>query len=344
MKRLRIAIAVLQDGPGMVALGLAELFRKSAQLASTLPSHRERPELDVKLVGKGRTVTVADGQRLPCDLTFASSKQFDLVVVPALDPSEVAGLANNRGAASWVQRAHERGADVASVCTGAFVLAEAGLLEGRRATTHWAFQDVLASRFPKVRLESQAIIVDEGRVCTAGGATSFISLALYLVERLLGPETAALASKMYLIDINKAPQGAYAIFSPQKLHGDHAILTAQSRIERDLARADSLSDVAAGVAMSLRTFSRRFKRATGNTPREYVQRARVEAAKRSLAASTHPLTTIAAKVGYGDVVAFRKVFARHTGLTPGDYRRRYGAFDLPSVVRSGKSRRRTRSA
>jgi transcriptional regulator GlxA family with amidase domain len=343
MKRIRIEIGVLRDGPGMVALGLAELLRKSAALAAALPGRQDRRQLDVRLVGETRSVTVADGYRLSCDATFGASSRPNLVIVPAVDARETERLDANRKAAAWVRRAHADGADVASVCTGAFVLAEAGLLERRRATTHWAFQATLARRFPGIRLEPQAVIVDEGKICTAGGATSFINLALYLVERLLGPAAAAAASKMYLIDVNKAPQGAYAVFSPQKLHGDDAILTAQAHIERELARADSLSDIARRFAMSPRTFARRFKQATGNTPIEYVQRARIEAAKRSLEASRHSIATVASQVGYRDVVAFRKVFARYTGLTPGDYRQRYGSYTPPGTVRARRAPRSEKS-
>ncbi len=321
-KPVRVAIAVMANGPSMVSVGLMDLLRKSSHWAVAQSGGKARP-LHVELVGATRTVKGAGGFKVPCDATFAQGRRYDLVVVTSIDADEVSGLTRNADAARWVKTMYRAGADVISVCIGAFVLAEAGLLNGRKATTHWAFQDALASRFPKVRIEPQAVIVDEGRICTAGGATSFINLALYWVERLLGKDTATAASKMFLIDVNKAPQGAYAIFSTQKIHGDDEILQAQAMMEGEGARTDSVAQIARKVAMSPRTFVRRFKQATGNTPREYAQRARVEVAKRALESSRQPLSSVAQRVGYSDVVAFRKIFARFTGLNPADYRRRY---------------------
>jgi transcriptional regulator GlxA family with amidase domain len=197
------------------------------------------------------------------------------------------------------------------------------------ATTHWAFQDLLAARYPKVRIAPQAVIVDQGRIITSGGATSFINLTLFLVERLLGQQVAWAASRMFLIDPNKAPQGAYAAFSTQKAHGDTPILRAQELIEMELKRAPSVDELARRVALSRRSFSRRFIEATGNTPRDYIQRVRVEAAKRALEQGD-TVGDVADRVGYGDPVAFRKLFARVVGLTPADYRVRYGPRAQPA--------------
>jgi transcriptional regulator GlxA family with amidase domain len=190
----------------------------------------------------------------------------------------------------------------------------------------------LAERHPRIRLQPQAVLVDQGRVVTAGGATSFINLALFLVERLLGPPVARAASRMFLIDPNKSPQGAYAMFSTQKAHGDDGVLRAQELIEAEVARVPPVDALAKRVGMSPRTFVRRFHGATGNTPREYIQRVRIEAAKRLLEDGQQSVGEIARRVGYGDVVAFRKLFVRNTGLGPADYRARYGPRSAPSWV------------
>jgi transcriptional regulator GlxA family with amidase domain len=269
-------------------------------------------------------VSGAGGLRVHCDATVRSVRRSDVVLVPALDPDILEHLTLNREAVVWVRRMHAAGADVASACTGAFVLGEAGLLDGHAATTHWAFQDLLRRRYPRVRLRPEAIVVDEGRVCTAGGATSFLNLALYLVERWLGPEVARASSKMFLVDVNKSPQTAYAILAGQKTHADAEILQAQHLIETDLAHPLSVGQLARKVAMSRRTFVRRFTRATSCSPRDYLQRVKVEAAKRALESSAKSVGSISAEIGYTDPVAFRKLFVRLTGLTPADYRRRYG--------------------
>jgi transcriptional regulator GlxA family with amidase domain len=334
MARIRIHVLVLRDCTAFVPIGFADMLRKSVALASSLPAVRSRNHLDVTLVSatKERTVPCAGGVRVRCDAVLRDVRRSDLVLVPALDPDIASHLAQNRDVVPWLRRIFLAGADVASACTGSFVLAEAGLLDRKAATTHWAFQEVFRQRYPRVRIEPQAIVVDQGRVVTAGGATSFLSLALYLVERLLGPDVARAASKMFLVDVNKSPQSAYAMFGTQKAHGDEDILRAQGIIEQEVALAPTVEDLARRIAMSKRNFVRRFKGATGNVPREYVQRVRVEAAKRALEGTPRSIAAVARDVGYDDAVAFRKLFVRLTGLTPADYRARYGARTAPALV------------
>jgi transcriptional regulator GlxA family with amidase domain len=232
------------------------------------------------------------------------------------------------------------GADIMSACTGSFLLAEAGLLDGRTATTHWAFQALFTERYPSVRLAPQAILVDQGRIVTAGGATSFINLTLFLVERLLGQDVAWAASRMFLVDPNKSPQGAYAALSTQKGHDDKPILAAQEIIEREVGRLPQVDELARRVSLSRRTFVRRFHSATGNSPRAYTQRVRVEAAKRALERGDS-VSEVATRVGYDDAVAFRKLFVRLSGLTPAEYRSRYGPRAAPAwELTTGKRSRR----
>lgn len=321
----RIQLLVLRDCTALVPVGMFDLLRKSAELSEAMPGATSRRRLKVSLVSATGALTVrcAGGVGVRCDAILSACTPGDLIVVPALDPDISASLARNANVVPWLRKAYSRGADIASACTGAFALAAAGLLDGRAATTHWASQPLFAETFPRVRIAPQAILVDQGRIITAGGATSFINLAHLLVERLLGPDVARAASQMFLIDPNKSPQGAYAVFSSQKSHGDDAVARAQERIESDPAGAPGVDALARAVALSRRTFARRFLAATGNTPLEYIQRVRVEAAKRALE-SGRTVTDAAHRVGYGDPVAFRKVFGRVAGLTPADYRARYG--------------------
>jgi transcriptional regulator GlxA family with amidase domain len=345
VRAMRVHVLVLRDCTTFVPIGTADLLRKSIALAATLPLARPPPHLQVSLVSAGKSLEVAGagGIRVVCDALLTNAGKSDLVLVPALDPDVLAHLDLNRAVVPWLRRAYLRGADVASACTGAFLLGEAGLLEGKSATTHWAFQDAFQERYPRVRLQPQAIVVDQGRVVTAGGATSFLSLALYLVERIFGAEVARAASKMFLVDVNKSPQSAYAIFNTQKTHGDEQILRAQDLLERDLADSPSVPALARRVAMSPRNFVRRFQQATGNSPRDYIQRLRIEVAKRALEGAVKPLSAIAGDVGYRDVVAFRRLFQRWTGLSPSDYRARYGPRTAPALSgrgpRQGPSRR-----
>ncbi len=313
-------------------VGIVEMLRKAAGICSGFPGASSRA-VDVKLVSPGpsRTVTCAGGMKLHCDAVASDVRRSDLVVIPALDPDVLEHLSMNREVVPWLRRMYQAGADVASVCTGAFLVGEAGLLDGRAATTHWAFQELLARRHPRTEVLPQAILVDQGRVLTSGGATSFLNLALHIIERAFGSEVARASSKMFLIDVNKAPQSAYAMFSPQKLHDDREVLRAQSLIEQHPEHVHRVGRLAREVGMSVRSLTRRFRRSTGNSPNEYIQRVKVEAAKRALESGAR-VSAVANVVGYADAVAFRRLFARVTGLTPADYRARYGPSSAPVTV------------
>ena len=335
---LRVHVVVLHDCTPFVPVGIAELLRKAQIVAADFPKAQGRP-IDVRLVSPGRslTVTCAGKIRLRCGETTARVRRSSLVIVPALDGDLPELLAKNRAVVPWLRRLYMAGADVASVCTGAFLLGEAGLLDGRAATTHWAFQELLARRCPRTEVMPQAILVDQGRVLTAGGATSFLNLALHLIERFYGAEVAHASSKLFLIDVNKAPQSAYAMFSSQKLHDDRDILRAQSLIERHAARSTRIERIAREVGMSVRSFARRFRICTGNSPGEYIQRVKVEAAKRALESGAR-VSAVAEVAGYADAAAFRRLFARLTGLTPSEYRARYGPSSPPVTIRGRLSR------
>jgi transcriptional regulator GlxA family with amidase domain len=282
------------------------------------------PFFNPRLVSaEANPLTSPSGLPVHCHATIGEVKKADLVIVPAFDGDVLEQMAANSAAAPWVRAMHDGGADVASICTGAFMLAEAGLLDGKTATTHWIAQDLFRQRYPRVRILSEQIVVDHGRVCTSGGATSFLTLTAYLVQKYRGAEAARQMAKIFLIDINKGPQTAYAIFSTQKNHTDRAILEAQEMIERQSSRELSVVDLAGRVNMSSRNFIRRFKAATGNTPIEYIQRARIEAAKHALESGSDPVDSVATRIGYEDVGSFRSVFKKVTGVSPTEYRKRY---------------------
>lgn len=340
-----VSVLVFEDCTALAAVGPMELLAKSGRLHAHLAGGGQAPAdaapfFDVRLVSaRGNPILTANGWPVHCHDTLETAGRADLVIVPALDGDIDDQLERNRAAVPWLRRMYEAGADLASVCTGAFVLAETGLLDGRSATTHWLAHDRFRARYPAVTLRPQSILVDEGRICTSGGATSFLNLVVYLVEKFCGPETAHAAASMFLIDVDKRRQGAYAIFSGQKDHEDTAIRRAQSLVEEGVGRPLTVESLAGAVALSKRTFIRRFKRATGNTPIEYIQRVRVEAAKKALATTDEPLLEVALRVGYEDLGSFRRVFARHAGMSPAAWRRRYrrpvSTWVAGSVARTG---------
>lgn len=226
--------------------------------------------------------------------------------------------------ADWMSGLHRGGATLCSVCAGAFVLAETGLLSGRPATTHWAFAKTLGSRFPTVRVDADRMLIDDGDIITAGGILAWTDLGLTLVERLLGPSVMLSTSRFLLVDPPGRAQRPYAQFVPILRHGDASILAIQHWMQATGAREISVAALAQRAGLEERTFMRRFKLATGLRPTEYAQQIRVEKARELLEHTRISVDQIAWTVGYGDSSAFRRIFQRVTGLAPADYRRRFG--------------------
>jgi transcriptional regulator GlxA family with amidase domain len=336
---LDVCVLVMDGCATLSSIGPMDILSTASRLhAEVHGKDREPPFFRVRLVSTtADTLVTANSYSLRCHATIDKVRKTDLVIIPAFDGDVLSQMQGNRACIPWVRRMHDSGADVASICTGAFVLAETGLLDGKRATTHWAAQDLFRQRYPRIRVAPEQIVVDNGRICTSGGATSFLTLTAYLVEKYCGPETARFVAKIFLIDVNKGPQTAYAIFSTQKNHSDSAILEAQALIERPQRPMLSVSDLATAVAMSRRNFIRRFKGATGNTPMEYIQRVRVESAKHALESGDDPVDAIASRTGYDDAGSFRKIFKRLTGVSPIEYRRRSRFFhDAGRTMRASR--------
>ena len=227
--------------------------------------------------------------------------------------------------ARWLNVQHARGAVLASNCGGAFLLAETGLLRGRSATTHWMFADLLQTRFPDLNVEPEKIVIDDGDIITAGGLMAWTDLGMRLIDRLLGPSIMVETSRFFLVDASGREQRHYGGFAPRLTHGDEAILKVQHWLQAKGARAVGVAEMANEAGLGERTFLRRFKAATGIKPTEYAQCVRVEKARELLQFTRRTVDQIAWSVGYEDAAAFRRVFARLVGLSPGDYRRRFGA-------------------
>jgi transcriptional regulator GlxA family with amidase domain len=229
----------------------------------------------------------------------------------------------NRDFIPWIIDQYKHGAEIASLCTGAFLLAATGLIKGRRCSTHWVAADAFKQAFPDVKLEAEKIITDELGIYSSGGAYSFLNLMVYLVEKFCGREMAVFCSKMLEIEIERQSQSPFAIFMGQKTHEDEAIKKAQLYMENNInckVSVDQLSDM---FAISRRNFERRFKKATSNTPVEYLQRVKIEAAKKSLESGRENVNEVMYSVGYSDSKAFRTTFKKITGLSPVNYRNKY---------------------
>lgn len=247
----------------------------------------------------------------------------DLVIIPSLNHNHETALQCNRELIDWIKRKYKQGSEVASICTGAFLLAAAGLLDGRTCSTHWSAADTFRTQFPKVQLQADRLITDEKGIYTNGGAYSFLNLILYLVEKYYDRETAIFCSKVFQIDPDRHTQSTFIIFNGQKSHGDDLVLEAQQYIEDHSDEKISFEHLSSQFAVSRRSFDRRFSKATGNTPLEYLQRVKMEAAKKALESSRKQVNEVMYEVGYSDEKAFREVFRKVTGMSPMEYKRRY---------------------
>ena len=291
------------------------------------------PLFEVKLVGAQNEIRLHDGAfSVHADHTFADAGPSDLIVIPALFGDMSRALELNRDAREWLISQYHKGTELASLCVGAFLLADTGLLDGKKCSTHWAYYNEFREKFPTVEMVEGHIITEEHRIYSSGGANSYWNLLLHLLEKYTNRDIAILAAKYFAIDIDRENQSAFAMFQGQKNHHDEEIRQAQEFLEANFAEKVSVDELADRFAMSRRSFERRFKQATSNTVLEYLQRLKIEAAKRSFEATRKNINEVMFDVGYTDTKAFRTLFKRLTGLTPLEYRNKYNRM-TPEVKR-----------
>ncbi|MBS1917867.1 MAG: helix-turn-helix domain-containing protein [Bacteroidetes bacterium] len=286
---------------------------------------RKEPPFHVQLAGQNKDTNLYEGLfSIHPEVRLDDVKKTDLIIIPAVHGADMhAVMKQNEKLISWINQQYMQGAEVASLCVGAFLLASTGIMKGKRCATHWMFADIFRKMFPDVDLVDDKIIVDECGIYSSGGAFSFLNLILYLVEKYCGRETAVLCSKVFEIEIDRVNQSPFAIFTGQKDHEDEQVKNAQIFIENNFREKVTVDQLASMFALSRRNFERRFKKATANTPVEYIQRVKVEAAKKSLEAGRENVNEVMYKVGYNDTKAFRVIFKKITGLSPLEYRNRY---------------------
>jgi transcriptional regulator GlxA family with amidase domain len=250
-------------------------------------------------------------------------EKADLLIIPSIRQDYEDSIKKNKKLIAWIREQYKGGAEVASICTGAFLLAATGLLDGKNCSTHWDAADHLKRLFPNVHVHTDVLTTGGRGIYTNGGGYSFLNLVLFLVEKFFDRQTAILGSKMFQIDIDRTSQSPFAIFQVQKNHGDELVCKAQAYIEENLSEKISFEELASKLATSRRNFDRRFIKATGNTPVEYLQRVKVEVAKSALEKGRKTIFEVMSDVGYSDDKAFREVFKKITGISPWDYRAKY---------------------
>lgn len=282
------------------------------------------PLFEVQLVGLSKeTQTYERLFTVTPQVTIEEVGDTDLIVIPAIKGDFKRSVELNNDFIPWIAKKYKGGAEIASLCLGAFLLASTGLLKGKKCATHWIAANDFKKMFPDVNLVAEKIITDENGIYCSGGAYSFLNLILYLVEKFAGRSMAVLCAKVFEIEIERGSQSPFIIFNGQKGHEDEPVRKAQVFIENNFQKKITVDELASMLALSRRNLERRFKKATANTTVEYIQRVKIEVAKMSLESSRENVNEVMYKVGYTDSKAFRTTFKKITGLSPLQYRSKY---------------------
>lgn len=316
-----IAILVPQGAILGSIEGPRQLF---AQVNQFCKSNGAPPMFNIQLVGLTTQIPLSGTLfTANADVLLKDLKKTDLVIIPAIDGDLEQALKVNRDFIPWITQQYHNGAEVASLCLGAFLLASTGLLNGRKCATHWVAANAFRAMFPEVELIPDKVVTDERGIYSSGGAYSYLNLILYLIEKYAGRDTAILCAKVFAIEIERNSQSPFMIFQGQKEHEDEPVKKAQEFIENNFQDKITVDQLASMFALGRRNLERRFKKATSNTVVEYIQRVKVEAAKKGFETSRKNINEVMYEVGYTDVKAFRTIFRKVTGLSPIEYRNKY---------------------
>lgn len=294
------------------------------QVNSFLKERGKPPLFKVELVGISDPTDQSNGLFTVHPEKFIGDiSKTDLIIIPAIHDEPETALAQNLKFIPWLKQQYSDGAEIASLCVAAFFLASTGLLDSKRCSTHWIHADGFRKMFPQVELVDDKIMTEDHGIYTSGGAYSYLNLLLYLVEKFAGREIAILTAKTFMIDIDKASQSPFIMFQGQKAHEDKVVLRVQEFIENNFNEKIQVDELAEKFALSRRSLERRFKKATLNTISTYIQRVKIEAAKRSLEVSGDNVNEVMYGIGYSDEKSFRNTFKKITGISPIQYRNKY---------------------
>lgn len=323
MKHLTILVPDSQTGPNTISciVGTYHVFTEANRYYDQLS---REPIFNIELAGVSKQSNFVNGLlTVMTQKDIATIQKTDLIIVPAVISNFSAIEAGNSMLSAWILDHYTKGANVASMCTGAYLLASTGLLDNKNCSIHWKSAANFHKLFPKVNLKTEQIITDEQGIYTNGGGYSFLNLLLYLVEKFYDRQTAIYCSKIFQIDIARQTQSDFMIFNGQKSHGDEMVMRAQDYLENNFSEKISMEKLSEKFTVGRRNFDRRFIKATGNTPVEYLQRIKVESAKKELESSRKTVNEVMYAIGYTDIKAFREIFRRFTGLSPLEYKNKY---------------------
>ena len=320
MKHLTIIVPNGENNLSSI-VGAYKIFTKANEYWK---ANGKKELFKVELAGLSSEVEFYDGLFSVKPHTHISTiAKTNLIIIPSLNHNYESTLKENELLVSWIEKQYRQGAEIASICTGAFMLASTGLLDGKTCSTHWTATNTFRTMFPKVNLQTDKLITDENGIYTNGGAYSFLNLIIYLIEKYYDRPTAIFLSKVFQIEMDRNSQSTFTIFNGQKSHEDEVVQQAQAYIESNIDEKISVEQLSSRFAIGRRNFDRRFIKATGNTPVEYSQRVKVESAKKAFENSRKTINEVMYEVGYSDVKAFREVFRKITGISPLEYKAKY---------------------
>ncbi len=327
----KVTILGLYNTMATTIFGPMDILNQAGRLWNRVSKSPPTPFFDV-------TIASADGQPIRSvnnilvqpHCGIKQIKQTDLIIIASATHIEKI-LEKNPELTSWIRRHYDQGAHVASICTGVFLLAETGLLDGKSATLHWGFTDMFRKRYPRVKLKHDQMFIDHGRLYCSAGVSAGMDLSLYLVEKFCGKKAAIESAKTMVLDMGRKMQTPYDSFFTPRDHGDSLIEKAQEWIEQNHTQTIDYEKLAQRFQMSRRSLERRFKKAIGLTPLGYLQKLRVEKAKQLLEEGGKNFNEITYQVGYEDIAFFRKIFIRLTGLRPKEYQQRFRGYSNKSI-------------
>ncbi len=321
MKHLTI---IVPDGQGNNLSSIVGAYKIFTRANEHWKQNGRGELFKIQLAGLSKAVEFYDGLFAVRPHTFISAiAKTDLIIIPSLNHNYEKALKGNKSLIGWIEKQYKDGAEIASICTGAFLLASTGLLDGKNCSTHWAAAENFRIMFPNVILQTDALITDENGIYTNGGAYSFLNLMIYLVEKYFDRKTAIFCSKVFQIEIDRNSQSAFTIFNGHKKHEDEDILKAQNYIEKNYQDKISIDSLSTKLNIGRRNFDRRFIKSTGMTPLDYLQRVKIEMAKKSFENTRKTVNEVMYDVGYNDTKSFREVFGRITGMSPLSYKSKY---------------------
>jgi len=301
--------------------GTHQIFSEVNNLRTSMG---KAPLFDIQLVGLSKETSQREGKfTIKPDCLLQEVAKTDLVIIPSIHGHFQKTVENNKAFIPWIVQQFNNGAEVASLCIGSFFLAATGLLTGKQCATHWRYANEFRAMYPDVQLVDEKIITDDDGIYTSGGAYAYLNLLVYMIEKYTGRDIAILISKAFMIDIDRTLQSPFIIFQGQKAHEDETVKKAQEYIEKNFEEKITVDHLADAFAVGRRSLERRFKKATCNTVTEYIQRVKIEAAKKDLETGRKNVLEVMYDVGYCDVKAFRAIFKKITGLSPIEYRNKY---------------------